>query len=277
MSIADTTDIASRLGMIALIGGGKMGEAIISGLVNGALFDQEMIVVAEPNPERREYLEAQYGIATVEDGALIKHPTTCLLAVKPQLFREAVATLAAVPTFDPERIISIVAGVTTATIQSFFPDQAVIRVMPNTPLMVGAGMSAIALSEGTPPSEGTLACELFSLMGRAILLDEGLMNAATAINGSGPAYFARIVLELARAGAQAGLDPEESLLLAQQTMAGTSRLLDIEGLSPEELIAAVKSPGGTTQAALESFDSTGLAQVIEAAVQAAITRAEELA
>jgi len=270
-------NIASRLGLIALVGGGRMGEAILSGLVEGALFSAESIIVAETSDERRVYLEERYNISCVPDASLIKHPTTCLLAVKPQVFREVAEGLSTTETFDPQRVISIAAGITTETIVGYFPQAAVIRVMPNTPLMVGAGMSAIAVAEGTSSSEGALVCELFSLMGKAVLLDERLINAATAINGSGPAYFARFVLELAQAGVKVGLNEDESLLLAEQTMLGTARLLDLGDITPEELIVAVTSPKGTTQAALESFDATGLSGVIDAAVQAAVKRAEELA
>jgi len=272
-----TQTIASRLKTIALIGGGKMGEAIVSGLINGALFSPDSIIIAETVEDRRRYLESTYGVSCVADGAEIKHPSTCLFAVKPQVFRDVASHLSAVSSFDPERIISIVAGITTKTIREFFKESAVIRVMPNTPLMVGAGMSAIAVSEDTAACEGELVCELFSLMGKAIVIDESLINAATAINGSGPAYFARFVLELAGAGEKAGLDQADSLLLAAQTMAGTARLLELGDVSPEELIAAVTSPGGTTQAALQSFDVNGLSQVIDAAVLSAIKRAEELA
>lgn len=272
-----TQNISSRLGTIALIGGGRMGEAIVSGLVNGALFDPESLVVVETNDERRSYLEATYGTSCVAEGAQVKAPTTCLLAVKPQAFREVASQLAACSNFAPERVISIAAGITTATIQEYFPHAAVIRVMPNTSLMVGDGMSVVSLAAGTAPSEGELVCDLFSLMGRALMLDEKLINVATAINGSGPAYFARFVLNLAQAGERAGLDFEDSLLLAKQTMSGTARLLDLGEQSPEELMAAVTSPGGTTQAALESFDDSGLTRVIDAAVQAAVKRAEELA
>ncbi|MDR2714244.1 MAG: pyrroline-5-carboxylate reductase [Coriobacteriales bacterium] len=272
-----TDDIASRLGTIAFIGGGKMGEAIISGLVNGALFDPTTLIVAETSGERRTFLEETYGIVCVEDGTLIEQATTCLFAIKPQIFKEVAAHLSAAESFNPERIISIAAGVTTKTIQEYFSDAAVIRVMPNTPLMVGAGMSAVAVAEGTPPSEGELVCKLFSLIGDAVMLDESLINAATAINGSGPAYFARFVLELAHAGERMGLDAKSSLLLAQQTMCGTARQLELGDMTPEELIAAVTSPGGTTQAALEAFDASGLEGVVNSAVQAAVKRAEELA
>ena len=243
----------------------------------GALYALDSLIVAEASDERRAYLEKTYNIRCVSDAASVKHPTTCLLAVKPQVFRSLCDHLSKTDDFDPQRVISIAAGITTATIQEYFPNAAIIRVMPNTPLMLGEGMSAVAVAANTSISEGERVCELFSSLGKATLLDESLINAATAINGSGPAYFARFVLELACAGTRVGLSPEDSLLLAQQTMIGTAALLKRGDSSPEELMAAVTSPGGTTQAALESFDSSGLTALIEKAVQAAVKRAEELA
>jgi pyrroline-5-carboxylate reductase len=269
--------IESRMAPIALIGGGKMGEAIISGLVNGALFAPESLIVADPGEQRRDWLQKAYGVTCVADGASIKHPTTCILAVKPQVLREVAAGLAASKAFTPERVISIAAGVTTATLRELFCECAIIRVMPNTPLMVGAGMCAVSCAEGTLPSEGDLVCELFSLMGDAVMLDESLMDVATAVNGSGPALFARFALGLVSAAHDCGLDQQTASRLVLQTMAGTSRLLELGDLGPEELIAMVKSPGGTTQAALESFDANGLDKTVGAAVAAAVKRAEELA
>ncbi|MDR2586847.1 MAG: pyrroline-5-carboxylate reductase [Coriobacteriales bacterium] len=273
-------DRVALLGRIAIIGGGKMGEAIVAGLVNGAMFDPASIIIADPGEERREYLSDTYGISCVADGARIAHPTTVLLAVKPQVLREVCASLRAAPSFTPTRIVSIAAGITTATLRSLFPEGAIIRVMPNAPLMVGAGMSTVCVSADTPRAEGELVRELFSLMGDAVLLDESLINAATALSGSGPAYFALFVEELAKAGERAGLKPEDASLLAIQTLRGTARYLELTEASPAELRAAVTSPGGTTQAALETFENTqahGLSQLVTRAVEAALKRAEELA
>ncbi|MDR2492765.1 MAG: pyrroline-5-carboxylate reductase [Coriobacteriales bacterium] len=269
--------IEERVAPIVLVGGGKMGEAIVSGLVHGAQFDAESIVVAEPSEDRRAYLEEVFGVRCVADGGSVKNPSTCLLAVKPQVLRDVAAQLVATDGFRPQRVVSIAAGITTATLEELFGSVAIIRVMPNTPLMVGAGMSAVAVGEHTALSEGELVRDLFSLMGDAVLLEERLINAATALSGSGPAYFARVVRDLAKAGEEEGLDAALALRLVQQTMAGTARLLDLGGQAPDELVAAVASPGGTTQAALDSFDTQGLAQTMRQAVHSAVARAEELA
>ena len=270
-------DIATKLGKIAIIGGGKMGEAILSGLVHGAMFDLDSVLVAEPDEARRVYLSSTYGVTCYATGSEISHPTTVILAIKPQILNETCEELASARGFDPERVISIAAGITTKTLSSLFSRAAIIRVMPNTPLMVGAGMSVVCVSADTSSIEGELTRELFSLMGEAILLDESLLNAVTAISGSGPAYYALFVEELTKAGVEIGLSADDSLLLAVQTLTGTARYLELTEASPEELRIAVTSPKGTTEAALDEFRARGLSDVVMAAVKAALRRAEELA
>ena len=270
-------DITARLGKIAIIGGGKMGEAIVASLVNGAMFDLDSVHVAEPDEERREYLSSKYGITCYKDGSEIAHPTTVILSVKPQLLAEVCKQLTATPGFEPQRVISIAAGITTATLQSLFEGVPVIRVMPNAPMMVGAGMSAVCIGSDTPRSEGKVVRKLFALMGEAVLLDESMLNAVTAISGSGPAYFALFTEELIKAGEMIGLEPDDARLLAVQTLIGAGRYIELTDASPEELRVAVTSPRGTTAAALEEFTAQGLDKTVLAAVKAAVRRAEELA
>ncbi len=270
-------EVFERLGTIALIGGGKMGEAIIAGLVHGALLDPASLVVAEPSEERRAHLTLTYGVDCVEDAARISGAQTALFAVKPQVFKQVAEPLTQAVNFTPVRIVSIAAGITTATITELFPNTQVMRVMPNAPLLASAGMSVVAVAEQTQNSEGELVVDLFSLMGKAMLLPESRINAATAISGSGPAYFALLTEELARAGEKAGLSKEQSEFMARQTLIGTARQLQFTEESPEELRKAVTSPGGTTQAALESFASNDFGFIVEQAVKAACDRAEELA
>ena len=270
-------EVIERLGKIALVGGGKMGEAILAGLVHGALLDPQAIEVAEPSPQLRAHLSETYDVDCVDDAALITHAQTALFAVKPQVFRQVAEHLAAAESFAPERIISIAAGITTETIREYFPEAQIIRVMPNAPLMVSAGMSVVCVGASTSNSEGELVAEMFSLMGEAVLLPEAMINAATAISGSGPAYFALLVEELADAGEKLGLTKEQSEKMALQTLIGTARQLQLTDISPSEPRVAVTSPGGTTQAALESFAAQGFGAVVEQATKAACKRAEELA
>ncbi|GHT78144.1 pyrroline-5-carboxylate reductase [Actinomycetota bacterium] len=275
--MSNQIDIAQKLGKIALIGGGKMGEAIIAGLVQGAMFDPEVIVIAEPGAERRQQLTEAYGTVCVANGAEISNPDTCILAVKPQVLKDIASDLAQTEGFNPKRVISIAAGISTQTLREIFQFAQIIRVMPNAPLMVGAGMSAVAVSAGTQKSEGELVVDLFSLMGEAVLVEENLINAATAISGSGPAYFALFVEHLTLAGINLGLTPEQSSSLAIQTFNGTARQLQLTDMTPAQLRMAVTSPKGTTAAALESFSRDDFAQIVQNAAQAALQRAEELA
>ncbi|MDR1358516.1 MAG: pyrroline-5-carboxylate reductase [Coriobacteriales bacterium] len=271
------SEVFARLGKLALVGGGKMGEAIIAGLVQGAGLDPSALEVAEPGEERRAWLSSSYGVTCVADAALITNAQTALFAVKPQAFRQVAAHLAAVASFAPERVISIAAGITTKVIAEFFPHAQIVRVMPNVPLVVSAGMSVVAVGAHTEKAEGELVVALFALMGEALLLPEDKLNAATALSGSGPAYFALLTEELARAGEHIGLSQEQAEQLALQTLIGTAQQLQRSKESPEELRRAVTSPGGTTQAALESFAAGGFAQIVEQAVKAAYHRAGELA
>ncbi|MCL2339536.1 MAG: NAD(P)-binding domain-containing protein, partial [Actinomycetia bacterium] len=207
--------LQERLGRLAIIGGGQMGEAIVSGLVHGALFNAAEIQVIEPVAEQRQNLEERYGIECSADVSELDNPQSILMAVKPQIFREVAASLAALPSIAPERVISIAAGVPTTLICEYFPDIAVIRVMPNIALKVSAGMSVVANAAGTPLREAELVAELFGLMGEATVIDEAQINAATAISGSGPAYFALVVEHLAACGIAAGLSEELAWQLAR--------------------------------------------------------------
>lgn len=269
-------EVFEHLGTIALVGGGKMGEAIISGLVQGALLDPRQLIVVEPNADRRELLSETYGVDCLEQGEELPPVETALFAVKPQVFIQVAKDLAAAESFAPKRVISIAAGITTTTIRALFPEAQVIRVMPNTPLMVSTGMSVVAVSEHTQLSEGELVVQLFSLMGDAVLVDEDKIDAVTAISGSGPAYFALLAEELALAGEGIGLSAELSERLAVQTLIGTARQLQLTEESPLQLREAVTSPGGTTEAALNSFKTHHLDSIVKQAVKAAYLRAQEL-
>lgn len=270
-------EVFERLGTIALIGGGKMGEAIIAGLVHGALLDPRSLVVSEPNEERCRFLSDTYGIRCAEEETELTAAQTVLFAVKPQVLRQVAQKLAELDGFAPQRVISIAAGITTKTIAEIFSHAEIIRVMPNAPLMVSTGMSVVAIGDTTQVSEGELVVDLFSLMGDAVLMDESAIDAATAISGSGPAYFALLAEELAAAGESIGLTSEQSSRLALQTLIGTARHLQLTEESPAQLRKAVTSPGGTTEAALDSLRAHDFGGIVEQAVKTALHRAKELA
>jgi pyrroline-5-carboxylate reductase len=269
--------IARQLGRIAVIGGGKMGEAIIAGLIESAQFAASDIFVAEPSGERQTYLSDKYGITSAASGTAFADLDTVILAVKPQAIRNVMAELVEAWSFKPARVISIAAGVPTTVIQEYFAASAVVRVMPNVALTVRAGMSAVATAQGTADTEGELVRALFATLGEALVVLEAQIDAVTAISGSGPAYFALLSELLAAAGSKVGLDSTLASTLAAQTLIGTATLLDREPLTAAELRQSVTSPGGTTQAALDSFAADDLGTIVQNAVDAAVKRAEELA
>jgi pyrroline-5-carboxylate reductase len=263
-------------GTLAVIGGGRMGEAIISGLLTGEAISPDAIVVAEPDADRREQLETDYGIRCVADGRdAVDGAHIVLLAVKPQVIDEVARSLA--ERIGSAIVISIAAGISCARLESLLPSgTVVVRVMPNTPAMVGEGMSVVSGGTEADSAQVGLVRDLFGFLGESIVIDERHQDAATAISGSGPAYVALFIDSLARAGVRQGLSREVAQALAIQTVRGTAGLLERTGMHPEELVDSVASPGGTTIAAIEALESGGLRPAVAQAVAAAVKRAKEL-
>ncbi|MCL2135907.1 MAG: pyrroline-5-carboxylate reductase [Coriobacteriia bacterium] len=268
-------NLQEQLGLIAIIGGGQMGEAIIAGLIKNS-FIAEKIIVAEPFEDRRDLILKEYGVAGVEDGSQIDFADTIIMAVKPQIFRDVALSLAGSGTFRPKRVISIAAGITTAVMAECFSGFPLIRVMPNINLSVLAGMSVVAATDKASIDETKLVCSLFGLFGQAAIIDEELVDIATSISGSGPAYFALFTEELAKGGIEAGLPEDLAWQLAVQTIIGTGRYLDLKDATAKELRDAVTSPNGTTEAAIECFESQQFGLVVQNAINACIRRAKEL-
>lgn len=263
-------------GMLTVVGGGRMGEAIIKGLLDAGALGADSIVVAEPVAERRATLTATHGVTCVADAAqAASQGDIVLLAVKPQVIDAVVDSIAA--HVGSALVISIAAGITCARLESHLPaGTAVVRVMPNTPAMVGEGMSVVSGGAEASREHVDLARELFDLVGIAIVIDERYQDAATAISGSGPAYVAMFVDALARAGVAQGLSRDVAQKLAVQTVRGTADMLEHTGMHPEQLVDGVASPGGTTIAAIGELERGGFRAAISSAVSAAVRRAKEL-
>jgi pyrroline-5-carboxylate reductase len=260
-----------------VVGGGRMGEAIIGGLVRSAALSLGRIVVAEPSARRRDDLCAAYpGLTCVASAAdSCAGAEIVLLAVKPQVIEDVACELSGCSA--GTLIISIAAGVTCARLESMLPGGvAVVRVMPNTPALVGQGMSVISGGSEADAASVTLVESLFSAVGETVVVPERYQDAATAISGCGPAYMAIIIDALARAGVRHGLTREVGQALAIQTMRGTAALLEETGMHPEELVDGVTSPGGATIAAVEALEALGLRAALAEAVTAAVERAKEL-
>ncbi len=263
-------------GSLVVVGGGRMGEAIVAGLIAAEQFEPAAVTVVEPNTARREALAAAHGVTCVaEAAAVLPGADIVLLAVKPQIIDEVVAGLA--PVVGHALVVSIAAGISCARLESLFPGgTAVVRVMPNTPALVRQGMSVVSGGTEATVEHVDFVREVFSVLGDAIVLDERYQDAATAVSGSGPAYVALFIDALTRAGVRHGLPREVAERLAVRTVAGTASLIDTTGQHPEQVIDGVASPGGTTIAGIEALESGGVRAAVSAAVTAAVVRAKEL-
>lgn len=261
---------------LAIIGGGRMGEAIIAGLVAQQAVESSNITVVDPSSERREVLTGTYGVLCVATSQeLLPGFGIVLLAVKPQALSSVLPKLTSL--IDSTLVVSIAAGVTTTRLEAMLPQStAVVRVMPNTPVMAGQGMSVICPGADASDEHVAIVQALFGSVGKTILLTEEHLDAATAVSGCGPAYMAIVIDALTRAGVQHGLTREAAQALVIQTMRGTADLLEATGVHPAQLVDDVASPGGATAVAIEALEEAGLRSSFAKAVNAAVLRAREL-
>jgi pyrroline-5-carboxylate reductase len=263
---------------LAFIGGGNMAEAIVRGVLAGGVLAPSQMIVSDPADARRAVFEKLAVAVSADNKQAAASASRILLAVKPQMMNAMLADLAAAVSPDT-LIVSIAAGVSTAKIEKGLGSrgQHVVRVMPNTPMLVGCGMSALVKGQFATDADLAWAKRIFDAAGRSIVLtDEKLIDAVTAVSGSGPAYFFYLIEQLVAAGVAEGLGESDALTLATQTAAGSAKLLAESNLPPAELRRRVTSPGGTTQAACELLDSRNVADAIRAAVRAAAERSREL-
>ena len=264
---------------LAFIGGGNMARSLIGGLVARGQ-SARTIRVAEPVPALRDALAADFGVHALPaatgaaDGAGL-----WVLAVKPQVMREVCASLADLAQAQRPLVVSIAAGITTAQIDAWLGGgQAVVRSMPNTPALVGAGATGLYANPAVDDGRRQWAETLMQATGiTAWIADEALMDAVTAVSGSGPAYVFLLAEALQAAGQAQGLPPDTARRLVVQTLLGAARMLDESREDAAVLRQRVTSPGGTTQAAIESFEAGGFRRLVDQAVAAATRRGRELA
>jgi pyrroline-5-carboxylate reductase len=262
---------------VGFVGAGNMGEALIKGLVTANLVPPETIAATDVRAERAEQMARQYGIRAVADnGTLVRDCDVVVLAVKPQIMAPVLREIAPALTGRP-LLISLAAGVSTATIQGVVGRyQRLIRVMPNTPALVLEGATAIARGAELLAEDLETAQEIFAAVGKAVVLDEELMDAVTGLSGSGPAYVAIVIESLADGGVKMGLDRATAMTLATQTVLGAARLLSETGLHPGALKDMVRSPGGTTIAGIAALEEGGIRTTFIRAVERATLRSREL-
>jgi pyrroline-5-carboxylate reductase len=262
---------------IAFLGSGNMAEALVKGLLAAGTAAKDEIVCAEPRPERREELQARYGIAAIASNtAAVQQAEIIVLSVKPQVM-DALLDEIASAVDQGKLVISIAAGVPIAAIaRKLGAGARIIRTMPNTPALVGAG--ATALARGTHATEADLvqAVALFEAVGTAVVVEEHLLDAVTGLSGSGPAFVFIAIEALADGGVKMGLPRHVAMALAAQTVVGAAKLVLDTGEHPGKLKDQVTSPGGTTIAGVHALESAGFRAALIAAVEAATKRSREL-
>ena len=262
---------------IGFIGVGKMGEAIIKGILQNKLLPENNISFTETDTKKIGPIENKYLIKPLPLETLVKTNDKIFICVKPQTIKEL---LAQIPTKNIKNklFVSILAGTKIALFQEYLGNEAqIIRVMPNTPATLGKGVSAICFSDNTAKDYQELSKMIFKSLGKIIEVKEDQINIATGISGSGPAFLYRIATSIAKAGEKQGLDFQKSLKLAAQTMIGAGHMLLETGKTPEELITDVSSPNGTTVTGLATYDETNIDNDIKKIINATISRAQELA
>lgn len=263
--------------MIAFIGAGNMGEALIRGLLARKAVHAQQLVATDVRPDRLEHFEQTFGIhAKMDNAVAVKEADIVVLAVKPQQMSEVLAGFRA--SMSPDKlVISIAAGIPTRKIEAALGGKArVIRVMPNTPALVSAG--AAGLSKGAHATEADLvtAESILGAVGITVRVPEDLIDAVTALSGSGPAYVFFVTEAMIAAGVKAGLTPELAKKLAIQTVHGAAKLMVETGEAPESLRRMVTSPGGTTEAAIKVMTDRKLMEIFRDAIAAATRRGKEL-
>ena len=263
---------------ITFIGGGNMAPSLIAGLVRQGTAPAN-IHVAEPIAELRDALHSDFGVSTyasaVEAGA---QGGGWVLAGKPEVVSQGCGDLTALAAQHAPLVVSIAAGITSAQLQQWLGGhEAVVRAMPNTPALLGAGVTGLFATSAVSAEQRAQADQVLATAGRTVWIeDEAKMDAVTAVSGSGPAYVFLLAEAMEAAARAQGLPAEAAHTLVVQTLLGASRMLDESGEAPAELRRRVTSPNGTTQAAIESFQADGFEAIVARAIEAATARGKAL-
>lgn len=259
---------------LAVIGAGNMGQAVIRGVIAAGLLQPRQIIIYEPEEAKLKVVAA----LGCRAGSLLSSAAEAghvLLAIKPQQFPAVVAGLGRLT--QPAIVISVMAGLGTDRVRAALGDHArVVRVMPNMAAQLRAGTAAVALGAGAQPGDERFVLEIFNALGTAVVVEEPLMNAVTAVSGSGPAYVFLLAEAMEQAAIKLGLPQATARALVAQTIAGAGHLLQQPGADPAALRQAVTSKGGTTEAALRVMLDRKLPEIIVQALTAARDRGIEL-
>ena len=262
---------------IVFLGAGQMAEALIRGVLDAGLVEADRITATDIRPERLDYLGRELAIRTCPDNReALSSGRLVVIATKPQDVSKLLGELGDALTTD-HLLVSIAAGVTTKTLEAGLARPTpVVRVMPNTPALVGAGAAGVAVGTHARAEDGELVRELMAAVGKAVVLPEYLLDAVTGLSGSGPAFVALFVEALIDAGVRVGLPRDVATTLSIQTVIGTAQMMQTTGRHPAVMKDMVTSPGGTTIAGVHALERGGLRGTVIDAIVAATERSEQL-
>ena len=264
---------------ISFIGGGNMARSIIGGLIASGWATRH-IHVSDPSGQQRLQLQQQFSVHTYADNPACAHNGEIIVfAVKPQMMRQAISSVSQLLTTNRPLLLSIVAGIRIADITRWIgATLPVVRLMPNTPALVGNGVTAMLANPRTSEQQRRIAQSVMQSVGPVVQVeDERDIDVVTGISGSGPAYYFKLMEIMIRSAKNNGLDQQVATTLVLQTALGAARLALASEYSPDRLRQQVTSPGGTTQAALSLMEENGIDRIIEDGIQAAIEKSSELA
>jgi pyrroline-5-carboxylate reductase len=264
---------------IGLVGAGNMGRSLAAGLLKSG-WERDKLVLSDPDSEQRSVVQSLLGVPVYADNnATVQRADVVVLAVKPQIMREVAERLAAAVQSRRPLVVSIAAGVRIADLERWLGGEvAVVRVMPNTPALVGSGASAMFANPPVTPSQRDLAESILRTVGITVWLPrEELLDVVTALSGSGPAYFFIAMEALEKAAIEHGLDAATARLLTLETAYGAAKMALEGGTDPAELRRRVTSPGGTTERAIAALRKGGIERLFAEAITAATARSRELA
>jgi len=265
--MSNRSDAAQRL---AIVGCGTMGEAILAGLLRAGRVRAEDVVVTARRPEDARRLHERHGVAALTDNrAACEQATTALVALKPQRMGEVLDDDRMREALTGKLLVSIAAGIRVPTLQGWLPRSSIIRAMPNTPCLIGEGMTVLAAGDGVTDEQRAFARGIFEAVGRCLELEDKHMDAVTSLNGSGPA-FAYVMLEaLADGGVMMGLPRAVALEIAAQVLQGSARMVLDTGFHPAALKDQVTTPAGSTIAGLLIMEDGRIRSVLARTIQEA--------
>jgi len=270
--------VSSKMKKTGFIGAGNMAEAMVKGLIASGSFKKKEIVLSDVDPARLSYLSSQYGVMTTSDNKeVVRTSDIVIFSVKPQTISFVCGEVRNVATTD-KLYVSIAAGVKHSSIKTLIGREIKLaRVMPNTPSLVLEGASCIYFGEGFSGDEEDLILKILGALGKAFRLeDEGIMDAVTALCGSGPAFVSIFIEALCDGAVKMGLSRKLAIDLAAQTVLGTSKMIQQSTVHPAEIKDMVTSPGGTTASGIHSLEQGGFRATVISAIESAARRSAEL-